>query len=91
MFFWDLQSEGFLVGTFVVFDPIQSLFLERSFDPMQNVVRVMLLGPKRVGQIVGQPLRAAAREQERSELLLYLQGLNRGERLKLPSFWEING
>jgi len=59
--FWDLQSEGFLVETFVVFDSIQSLFLERSFDPMQNVVRVMLLGPKRVGRIVGQPLRVTAR------------------------------
>ena len=46
--FWDLQSEGFLVEALVVFDLVQSLFLERSFDQMQNVVHVMLLRPKRV-------------------------------------------
>jgi len=41
-----LQSERFFVEAFVVFDLVQSLFLERGFDPMQNVVYVVLLRPE---------------------------------------------
>ena len=41
-----LQSERFLVEAIVVFDFVQSLLLERSFDPMQNVVHVVLLRPE---------------------------------------------
>jgi len=37
-----LQSEGFFVEAVVVFDLVQSLFFERSLDPMQNVVYVVL-------------------------------------------------
>ena len=41
-----LQSERFFVEAIVVFDLVQSLFLERSFDTMQNVVYVMLVRPE---------------------------------------------
>lgn len=48
--FWfrNLQSEGFLVEAVVVPNLVQSLLLERSFDPMQNVVRVVFLRPEGV-------------------------------------------
>ena len=47
--FWsyDLQSEGFFVETVMIFDFVQSLFLERSFNPMEHVVNVMLLLPRK--------------------------------------------
>ena len=43
--FWsgDLQSERFLVETIMVFDFVQSLLLEGSFDPVEHIVDVMLL------------------------------------------------
>ena len=41
-----LQSERFLVEAVVVFNLVQSPFLERSFDAMQNVICVMLLWPE---------------------------------------------
>lgn len=54
--FWfrNLQSEGFLVEAVVVPNLVQSLLLERGFDPMQNVVHVVLLRPEGVN--VSQPL-----------------------------------
>ena len=91
---WDLQSEGFFIETVMVFDLVQSLFLERSLDPMQDVINVMLLRPERANvstfAAIGQPFCVATGKWGHSKSL-YLQGLNREERLKLPSFWEING
>lgn len=48
--FWfkNLQSEGFLVEAIMVLNLVQSLLLERSFDPMQNVVHVMFPRPEGV-------------------------------------------
>jgi hypothetical protein len=46
-----LQSERFFVEAVVVFDLVQSPFLERSFDAMQNVVCVMLLRSEKVFNI----------------------------------------
>ena len=80
-----LQSERFFVEALVVFDSVQSLFLKRSFDPMQNVVYVMLLRPE--GTFNRRSASVFRVEAENA----CLQGLNRGERLKLPSFWDING
>jgi hypothetical protein len=42
----DLQSEGFFVETVIIFNFVQSLFLERSFDPVEHIVNVMLLWPR---------------------------------------------
>ena len=90
----NLQSERFFVEAVVVFDIVQGFFLERSFDPMQNVVRVMLLRPGRsisiVDQIFENPVRGVFFFLV-GVRVAHLQGLNRGERLKLPSFWEIDG
>ena len=86
-----LQSECFFVEAVVVLDLVQSLFLERSLDPMQNIVYVILIRPEETVQHQSSvsshsfSLFSWRRENAR------LQGLNRGERLKLPSFWEING
>jgi hypothetical protein len=43
-----LQSERFFVEAVEVFDLVQSLFLERSFDAVQNVIYVMLFRPEEV-------------------------------------------
>jgi len=80
-----LQSECLFVEAFIVFDFVQGLFLERSFDPMQNVVYVVLLRPEGTFNRWSASFYGGGTENAR------LQGLNRGERLKLPSFWEISG